>query len=155
MRTGVVGGDDLPGLGECHAVARLEGLDVYAHLRKRACVRACGASRRSDHPLSDLLTGVKGQLWQRGAGEKAGSARDRHLSVASGSAEFFFSIVSEEPNRACGTSGRGLARIGGGRRRIDIRVVHRARVSNRARDRALSSGTAAGRNPGVFEPRDG
>lgn len=41
MRTGVVGGDDLPGLGEGHAITRLEGLDVYAHLRKRACVRAC------------------------------------------------------------------------------------------------------------------
>ena len=40
MRTGVVGGDDLPGLGEGHAVARLEGLDVYAHLAN-ACVRPC------------------------------------------------------------------------------------------------------------------
>ena len=40
MRTCVVGGDDLPGLGEGHAVSRLEGLDVYAHLAN-ACVRAC------------------------------------------------------------------------------------------------------------------
>ena len=32
MRTGVVGGDDLPGLGEGHAVAGLDGLDVDAHL---------------------------------------------------------------------------------------------------------------------------
>ena len=31
-RTGVVGGDDLPGLGEGHAVAGLDGLDVDAHL---------------------------------------------------------------------------------------------------------------------------
>ena len=155
MRTGVVGGDDLSGLGEGHAITRLEGLDVYAHLRKRACVRA-GGSRRSADPrnvrlkTSDLLTGVKGQLC---VADLVRSPAHAAIKVLLG--RNFFSIVSEERNRAGATSGRGLARVGGGRRRIDTRVAHRAHVSNRARDRALASGILAGRNPGVFEPRDG
>ena len=155
MRTGVVGGDDLPGLGEGHAITRLEGLDVYAHLRKRACVRAGGSRRSADTrnvrlKTSDLLTGVKGQLC---VADLVRSSAHAAIKVLLG--RNFFSIVSEERNRAGATSGRGLARVGGGRRRIDTRVAHRAHVSNRARDRALASGILAGRNPGVFEPRDG
>ena len=116
----------------------------------RACVRAGrvgGVLIRAT--LSDLLTGVKGPDSCEKFGPPMAPLPRKWIG------RIFFSIVSEERNRSCGTSGRGLARIGGGRRRIDIRVVHRARVSNRARDRALSSGTAAGRNPGAFEPRDG
>ena len=100
MRTGVVGGDDLPGLGEGHAITRLEGLDVYAHLRKRACVRA-GGSRRSADPrnvrlkTSDLLTGVKGQLC---VADLVRSSAHAAIKVLLGR-NFFHRLGGAEPGR--------------------------------------------------------